>query len=98
VYPAEFCSLLKQIGIDPEKEGEVYEVGREGDRRIYGGWFYFAGEVAALSARNSTLANFEFWFAEARQLPKPVVDFGDRVAVVEFVTKVPWVLPDHPAP
>src|ERR1035438_1387315 len=62
VYPDEFRSLLKQIGIDHEKEGEVYEVGPEGDVRIYGGWFYFAGEVLKSGERNSTLANFEVWF------------------------------------
>jgi hypothetical protein len=70
VYPNEFRSLLEQIGIDPEKEGE----------------------------RNLSLDNFEFWFANAKQLPKPAVDFGPKVAAVEFITKLPWALAEQPEP
>jgi hypothetical protein len=97
-YPEEFCSLLEQMGIDSQKEGEVYEVGSEGDFRIYGGWFYFVGEVIKSGERNSMLANFEFWFEDAKPLPKPVADFGDNVAAVEFITKLPWVLTDRLEP
>jgi hypothetical protein len=95
-FPNEFVSMLQNIGIDPAKEGEVYELGPEGERRIYGGWFYFAGEIAEGGERNSTLPNFEYWFADAKHLPKPVADFGDEVAAVEFVTKLSWVLSDSP--
>ncbi len=90
--------MLEKIGIDPRKEGEVYEVAPEGDRRIYGGWFYFAGEIAKGGERNSTLANFEYWFADAKGLPQPAGDFGESVAAVEFVTKLPWVLADSQPP
>src|SRR5262249_51225748 len=45
VYPENFRGLLDQLGIDPEKEGEVYECGPVGPLRAYGGWFYFAGEL-----------------------------------------------------
>jgi hypothetical protein len=76
----------------------VYEVGPEGDLRIYGGWFYFVGEVANLGERNSALTNFEFWFVDAKRLPKPVADFSDKIAAVEFITKLPWVLPNQPEP
>lgn len=54
VFPDEFRFLLKNIGIDPLKEGEVYELGPEGDRRIYGGWFYFSGEIIKAGERNVT--------------------------------------------
>ena len=45
VYPASFTALLEQLGIDPNKEGEVYEYGpsEDGDH-FYGGWFYFVGQ------------------------------------------------------
>ena len=41
----------------------------------------FAGRQDALEAgeRNSTLANFEYWFANGRGLPKPV-DFSEHIA------------------
>lgn len=95
-FPEEFRSLLKTIGIDPVKEGEVYEAGPEGDCRIYGGWFYFAGEITKAGERNVSIPNFEYWFADAKRLPKPAADFGDRVAAVEFMTRVPWILGDPP--
>src|ERR1700721_2819503 len=42
-YPEVFRSLLDQLGIDPEKEGEVYESGPEGSLRMYGGGLFFPG-------------------------------------------------------
>ena len=89
---------MKQIGIDLAKEGEVYELGPEGDFRIYGGWFYFTGEIVKPGERNSILPGFEFWFVDAKRLPKPVVEFGANVAAVEFITKARWVLTDRPEP
>jgi len=89
---------LNSIGIDPEKEGEVYELGSDADLRIYGGWLYFAGQVAQGGARNTTIANFEFWFVNASHLPKPPADFGPDVAAVEFLTKLPWKLASLPEP
>ena len=97
-YPEEFRAILDSLGIDPEKEGEVYELGPEADLRIYGGWLYFAGEVVQGGARNSTIANFEFWFVNASHLPKPPADFGGNVAAVEFITKLPWTLASPPEP
>jgi len=38
--------------------------------RIYSDWFYFAGEIAKGGERNSTFANFEYWFAVAKHLPE----------------------------
>jgi hypothetical protein len=99
VYPDEFRTLLKQLGIDAEKEGEVYESGPEGDFRVYGGWFYLAGEVDNYGERNSTgTGAFEYWFADVKRLPKPAADFGDKVAVVEFITKLPWLLAEQSEP
>src|SRR5579863_5593686 len=57
VHPSEFRSLLEQIGIDPDKEGEVYELAPEGTLRIYGGWFYFVGEILKPGERNTSLDN-----------------------------------------
>jgi hypothetical protein len=47
-YPDTFRSLLNQLGIDARKEGEAVHYGPEGDLHLYGGWFYFVGEVAKL--------------------------------------------------
>jgi hypothetical protein len=96
-YPDVFRSLLDQLGIDPEKEGEVYESGPEGSLRMYGGWFYFAGELTHSGERmTDSDSGFQYWFADAKNLPKPAVDFGPSVLAVEFLTRLPWVIPDQP--
>src|SRR5262245_39365599 len=47
-FPDNFRHLLIQLGIDSEKEGEAYECGPEGALTVYGGWFYFAGEIVQI--------------------------------------------------
>ena len=93
-FPDDFRTLLSRLGIDPEKEGEAYECGPDGELHVYGGWFYFVGEFAQPGERlmADPSSGFQYWFAEAKNLPKPQVDFGDKVLAVEFVTKLPWVI------
>jgi hypothetical protein len=93
-YPPKFRLLLDQLRIDPAKEGEVWEGGPVDDKlRAYGGWFYFAGELTAPGERLTDIASgFQYWVANAARLPTPTVDFGKNVLVVEFFTKLPWVI------
>jgi hypothetical protein len=93
VYPETFRLLLDQLGIDPEKEGEVYECGTEGSLRVYGGWFYFAGVLIGLGERmTGTGSSFQHHFVDAKRLPKPKGNFGETVVAVEFVTRLPWMI------
>jgi hypothetical protein len=97
VYPEDFRQLLNQLGIDPEKEGEVYECGPEGPLRVYGGWLYFVGELVQEGERmTDATTGFQFWIADAKGLPHPAVDFGKNVLAVEFITKLPWVIEGLP--
>jgi hypothetical protein len=96
-YPKNFLLLLDQLGVDPEKEGEVYECGPEGTLRTYGGWFYFVGELIQAGERMTDAASgFQYYFADAKHLPNPEVDFGKSVVAVEFLTKIPWVISEMP--
>ena len=47
VYPLSFRNLLSQMGIDPAKEGEVFDCAGPFEDKIRqtGGWFYFVGEL-----------------------------------------------------
>jgi hypothetical protein len=56
VYPKEFRNLLSQLGIDPNKEGEVYDMVGPCDLRVRptGGWFYFAGQLIEPGEKLST--------------------------------------------
>jgi hypothetical protein len=97
VYPENFRLLLDQLGIDPEKEGEVYECGPEGPLSVYGGWFYFVGELIHAGDRMTDAATgFQYWFGDAKSLPRPEVDFGENVLAVEFIMKIPWAISELP--
>jgi len=97
VYPEHFRVLLDQLGIDPEKEGEVYEYGPEGSLRGYGGWFYFVGELIKAGERMiDPTGGLRYFFADAKSLPRPSVDFGGSILAIEFLTKLPWVISEQP--
>jgi hypothetical protein len=96
VYPESFRGLLLRIGIDPLKEGEIYDmVGPFDDRvRPTGGWFYFVGELIEKGEKLVTDGDFQYWFQAS--FPRPPACFGLRVAAIEFTTKIPWVLREEP--
>lgn len=92
-YPMSFRRMLESLGISVEKEGEVYECGGDDSLRLYGGWFYFAGQVVKAGERLSDASgDFQYYFVDAKRLPRPPVDFGVEVAAVEFYTKIRWIL------
>jgi len=92
-YPSGFRRLLESLGVDVEKEGEVYECGGNETVRLYGGWFYFAGLLVEAGERlTEPNDDFNYYFVDAKRLPKPPVDFGEDTAAVEFNTKIPWIL------
>jgi hypothetical protein len=92
-----FRLRLDQLGIDPEKEGEVYECGPERSLRVYGGWFYFAGELIEPGERMTDAGPvLQCYFAVAKRLPLPQPDFGKNVLAVEFSTKLPWMISELP--
>jgi hypothetical protein len=68
-YPETFRTVLDQLRIDPEKEGEVYECGPEGALRVYGGWFYFAGELIEPGERMTDAGSgFQYYFVDAKRI------------------------------
>jgi len=94
-YPDSFKSLLDQFGIDPAKEGEVYELGPiEGGKFTYGGWFYFTGEMIEAGERNTQLDGFEYWFTA--KFPDAPAFHGGPLLAVEFLTTIDWVLAVRP--
>jgi hypothetical protein len=98
VYPASFKALLERLGIDPHKEGEVFEYGPVEDGcHLYGGWFYFVGEMVRWGERNSNAPDshqFEFFFTSIGP-NAPAFRGGPRLTI-EFTTHVKWVLPNNP--
>jgi hypothetical protein len=91
-FPEAFRSFLAELGIDPNKEGEAFDYGPvEEDVYLYGGWFYFVGEVVEAGERlANTGESFQYWFSSSFARPPAV--FGSAVAAVEFTTRIPWIL------
>jgi len=96
VYPQAFRAFLHQLGIDPQKEGEVYDSAGVDERRIRptGGWFYFVGESIESGERLIQVGDFQYWFQPS--FPSPPVYFGEQVAAIEFSAQVPWGLDESP--
>ena len=98
VYPASFLALLEQLGIDPNKEGEVFEYGPVQDGcHLYGGWFYFVGEMVIWGERNSSAPDshqLEFFFTSIGA-GASAFRGGPRLTL-EFTTHVKWVLAESP--
>jgi hypothetical protein len=92
IYPEGFRILLDQLGIDPEKDGEVYE-GIIGSSLVeYCGWFYFAGELVEAGERMTEAGvGFQYFFRRSHK-PTMLADFGDEVLALEFSTRLPWVI------
>lgn len=96
VYPENFRALLLRLGIDPNKEGEVWDMVGADDRKIrpIGGWLYFVGELVEKGESSVAEGDFKYWFQTS--FPRPPKCFGDQVAAIEFMTDIPWVLPEDP--
>jgi hypothetical protein len=96
VYPPAFRMFLDQIGIDPNKEGEIYDKVGPFDNRIRptGGWFYFVGELIEKGERLAQVEDFQYWCQPS--FPQPHAFLGDPIAAIEFSVQVPWVLQEKP--
>lgn len=88
-YPPDFREFLAALGIDPNKEGEAFHYGPKEGQHLYGGWFYFVGELAEKGEQLVELeGGFQYFVSTA--FPKPPAPFGKNVAAVEFTTLLPW--------
>jgi hypothetical protein len=97
-YPASFRAVLDRLGIDPSKEGEAFEYGPvAGGCHLYGGWFYFVGEMVTAGEYNCDAPDshhFDYFFSKSH--PNAEAFRGGPVLAIEFTTHVKWVLPEPP--
>jgi len=93
-YPPEFRAILDQLGIDPEKEDDVHEIGVVVDGMCpYSGWLLFVGDI--LEAGESVARIAQDFQCFVRQAGGPAC-FGDHVLAIEFITKIRWLLTEDP--
>jgi len=97
-YPEKFVAVLRSLGIDPSKENEAYECGRdETGLHLYGGWLHFIGAVVRVGDEIE-IEGFRYWFDDPGHAPQPDVAFaGVPVSAIEFMTHLPWII-DKPEP
>jgi hypothetical protein len=96
IYNNEFRDLLNQLGVDSNKEGEVYDKVGPFDVGIRptGGWFYFVGQLVEPVEKMMQTGHLQYWFQPS--FPRPPACFGERVAAIEFSLEAPWVLDESP--
>jgi len=85
VYPAAFLSLLEELGIDRNKEGEVYENYTD-EQGIcnFGGWFFFTGQILESGEHQVETDGMTYWFGSGRSLPRSEGEFGLDLLALQF--------------
>jgi hypothetical protein len=96
-YPEEFLHLLETLGINPLREWEAFDYDFEqGSRQnhLYGGWFLFSGElIEGVEERpGPEQPAFAHWITTS--FPNGTLSKDAKLCAVEFVTQIPWVVPD----
>jgi len=104
-FPQEARSLLEQLGIDIDKEAEVYHNCKlESGLHNYGGWFHFIGSIEdgpdskRQIAENSFALDLErmdnrFAMGFTAQTALVPRSFGDQPVIqVEFQAEVNWLI------
>ncbi len=95
VFPPKFLELLDQLGVDPLKDGEVYQNARlSPGRHDYGGWFHFVGKLNKTGDFTPIrfTENFSVWMCEP-SAPRLASLEKHQVVQLEFhCDSVPWLL------
>jgi hypothetical protein len=98
VFPTKFVSFLEALGIDPQKDGEVYRNGRLAPgRHDYGGWFHFVGSLDRTGdfAPVDFEGGFTAWLQSRNAPALPALKDLALVQLEFHAANVPWGL-DEP--
>jgi hypothetical protein len=84
-YPSTFLSLLDKLGIDRDKEGEVYEIYTD-EQGIsnFGGWFFFTGQILESGEKQVEAEGMTYWVGDGRSLPRSEGEFGLDLLALNF--------------
>jgi len=98
VFPEHFNQFLGSLGIDPLREWEAFEYDScvNPNGHLYGGWFLFVGGlVEGIDKRPEPQTElFAYWFTTS--FPTGTLPIGPKYCAVEFLARIPWVLPQAP--
>jgi hypothetical protein len=105
VYPAAVLELFESLGIEANREAEIYHMARlKLGKHLYGGWFHFVGSIldgqdAAVRvsenlwrpALEKVSDGFSLGFTSRLALVPKSFD-GLQVVQLEFNAQLPWTL------
>ena len=95
-YPPAFVAFLAELGIDANKEGEVWSGGsQKPGHHSYGGWFHFVGQLDGEEEASQTIAFGPSLEATLRRAHAPTIlslPHAKMVAIDFFTRDVPWML------
>ena len=106
IYPSEIKELFNELGIDYNKESEIYHIVRiENGLHNYGGWFHFKGRIKEgkdckikLQNGGSTWEsikiseNFEIAFMKDNALNNFSENEKNELIQIEFIANSEWVI------
>ena len=100
VFPPAFLTVLSDLGIDPEKEAEVYRNAcLAPGRHDYGGWYHFVGTLDEIGDFPPVDfgGGFAAWMCRSSAFRLPSLRAMNVVQLEFHSDAVPWLL-DEPEP
>ena len=96
VFPQEVVHLFGALGINYERDAEIYHTARmESGLHLYGGWFHFIGSVSKQPNGPAQVGeHFTIDFLVDRALAAKSFE-SQPLIQVEITAEVPWVLKDE---
>jgi hypothetical protein len=94
VYSEKALNLFTQLGINADREAEIYHNGQlASGLHSYGGWFHFAGKLLLGSANEFVSLSEHFQVAVTSRVQLVPATFkGLPLLQLEFLAEVPWVI------
>ena len=106
-FPTKFRAIAHDLGVDISKPAELSHCCREpSGLHLSGGWFHFVGSILSgadawktaggeswTQALEPLFDGFEFGFTARLALVRDPFR-GHSVVQLEFMTRIPWVIPD----
>jgi hypothetical protein len=93
IYPVEVLQLFNRLGVDPQREVEVYHLGRlDSGLHLYGGWLHFIGRILKQpDAPEKLNDHFTIDFLEKSDLAADVLR-NHPLVQIELTMEIPWML------
>jgi len=100
IYTPEFLKLLSKMGIDYQREAEVYHIkAYDNNLHLYGGWFHFIGRLTHTVVQSNNRIKEAVRFGDNLKVfiteQTILVDtaFNDKpVLQLEFRVVTPWMI------